>query len=213
MTGVKICGLRRKEDIAFVNRYMPEYIGFVFAKSRRQVTREQAVELRKLLLPGIKATGVFVNENIDAVADIACFSGLDIIQLHGDESPEYVEKMRKSLYLRGKKDIFIWKAIRVKDEGSFENVHKYRVDAYLLDAYLDGSYGGAGISFDWSLAVTATKYCDVILAGGINISNVRQAIERVKPFAVDVSSGVETDGFKDEVKIRGFIENVRGVMY
>lgn len=209
MTGVKICGLRRKEDIEYVNRYMPQFAGFVFAESERRVTKEWAKELREGLMPGIKAVGVFVNEDMEKVADIVKYTGLDCVQLHGDESPEYIGRLMESIKENEGKKIEIWKGIRVKNKDSLRMMSEYSVDAFILDTYVEGSYGGSGSVFDWQLASLAHEYGKIVLAGGLNPQNVREAVERVKPFAVDVSSGVETDGFKDEAKIKEFIRNVR----
>lgn len=211
MTGIKICGLRRKEDIEYVNRYLPEFIGFIFAKSKRQITMETARLLRDALSPRIKAVGVFVNEDVMKISEIARYSRLDCIQLHGDESPEYIDKIKSILPEEDKKRIEIWKAIRVKDEKSLKTMGTFNVNAFLLDAYVEGSYGGAGNMFDWQLASVAAKSERIILAGGLSPQNVKTAVARVKPFAVDVSSGVETEGFKDENKVRDFIDMVRGI--
>ncbi|NLD49307.1 MAG: phosphoribosylanthranilate isomerase [Clostridiaceae bacterium] len=209
MTKVKICGLRRKEDVDFVNTYLPEYVGFVFAKSKRQVSKEQAKELRSFLVPGIKAVGVFVNEPVEKAARIAVFCGLNVIQLSGDENPEYVKSLKGILSPVCTETCEIWKAVRVKDEESFRGITEYPVDAILLDTYKEGYYGGLGRTFDWNHAVAAKKYGRIILAGGLNPENVIEAVSMVRPFAVDVSSGVEVDGLKDEIRIRDFINTVR----
>ncbi|NLP13202.1 MAG: phosphoribosylanthranilate isomerase [Clostridium sp.] len=209
MTGVKICGLRRKEDIEYVNRYMPQFVGFVFAESKRRVTKEWAKELRDGLLPSIRAVGVFVNEDMEKVVDIVKYTRLDCVQLHGDETPEYIEQLMESIKDNEGKKIEIWKGIRVKNEDSLRRMSEYSVNAFILDTYVEGSYGGSGSVFDWHLAAFASEYGKIILAGGLNPQNVKEAVERVKPFAVDVSSGVETDGFKDEAKIKEFIRKVR----
>ncbi|HHV28569.1 phosphoribosylanthranilate isomerase [Acetivibrio mesophilus] len=210
MTSVKICGLRRKEDIDYVNFYRPGFAGFVFAESRRKVSAETAMLLRKALLPQIKSVGIFVNEEEKAVAEIAEYTGLDCVQLHGDEPPEYIGKLKDLLGKITKKKIEIWKAIRVKNKESLEIMSAFDADAFLLDAYVEGSYGGAGSVFDWQLASDiAAKYGRIILAGGLNPENVKTAVARVKPYGVDVSSGVETEGFKDADKIRDFIDRVR----
>lgn len=209
MTGVKICGLRRKEDIEYVNRYMPQFIGFIFAESKRRVTKEWAKVLRDELLPGIRAVGVFVNEDLEKVAQIVKYTGLDCVQLHGDETPEYIGQLMIVMKENKDKKIEIWKGIRVKNKDSLRVMSEYSTDAFVLDTYVEGSYGGSGSVFDWHLAALANEYGKIILAGGLNPQNVKEAVERVKPFVVDVSSGVETDGFKDEVKIKEFIRNVR----
>lgn len=208
MIKLKICGLRREEDVLYVNKHLPDYIGFVFAESRRRVEPELVENLGELLHPKIKRVGVFVNEEMDKVSQIAELCKLNVVQLHGDESSQYFEKLKNRL-----SGIEVWKAIRVKDENSIKCMLAYKADAFVLDAYVDGSYGGAGRTFDWNLAMEAKKNGNVILAGGLNLKNIKEALGIVHPFAVDISSGVETDGFKDEGKIKDFIYSVRGNVY
>lgn len=207
MTKIKICGLKRIEDVQYVNKYLPDYIGFVFAESKRKVTMEQAAELREGLDSRIKAVGVFVNESLDKVVEITDKCRLDAIQLHGDEDGLYVEKLKGSI-----KSVEIWKAIRVKDESSLLLLDEYKVDAFVLDAFVEGVYGGVGKVFDWKLAKLAKEYGRIIVAGGLSVDNVSDAVDLVMPYGVDVSSNVETDGVKDELKIQGFIEKVRKVL-
>lgn len=207
MTKIKICGIKRIKDVQYVNKYLPNYIGFVFAESKRKVTMEQAIELRNDLDPRIKAVGVFVNESMDRVVETAVNCRLDCIQLHGDENGQYVENLKK--LIKSQYDVEIWKAIRVKDESSLLLLDEYEVDAFVLDTFVEGAYGGAGKVFDWKLAKLAKSFGKIIVAGGLSIDNVSDAIELVMPYGVDVSSNVETDGVKDEVKIRRFIEKVR----
>jgi len=207
MTKIKICGIKRSEDVQYVNKYLPDYIGFVFAESKRKVSMEQAVKLRNELDPRIKAVGVFVNEDMDKVAETALKCRLDCIQLHGDENGQYVEDLRD--LLKSQSDIEIWKAIRIKDEKSLFILDEYEVDTFVLDTFVEGTYGGAGKVFDWKLAKLAKSFGKIIVAGGLSSDNVSDAIELVLPYGVDVSSNVETDGVKDEEKIRCFIEKVR----
>lgn len=210
MTVVKICGIRRKDDILYVNKYKPSYIGFVFAQSKRRVSKEEARDLASLLSPHIKTVGVFVNEDLNKVLNIALFSGLDCLQLHGEESPSYVEELNGLLSesLENKREVEIWKAFRVKDQDFIKELKNYKANSFLLDAFVEGSYGGAGKTFDWELALEAKKYGKIFIAGGININNVKDAIEKVRPFGIDVSSGVETEGVKDSNKIKDFIKAV-----
>lgn len=209
MTKVKICGLKRDEDIRYVNKYLPDYIGFVFAESKRRVTVEQAARLRSELDPRVKAVGIFVNEDMENVVETAAKCRLDCIQLHGDEDGQYVEKLKE--LLKFQRDVEIWKAIRVKDEKSLVVLDEYEVDAFVLDTFVEGAYGGVGKVFDWKLAKLAKAFGKIIVAGGLSVENVSDAVELVMPFGVDVSSNVETDGVKDEVKIKCFIEKVRGL--
>ncbi|MDP4181747.1 MAG: phosphoribosylanthranilate isomerase [Bacillota bacterium] len=221
MSKIKICGIRRKEDVGYVNKYMPEFIGFIFAPSKRRVSYEEAFELGKALNPGIKKVGVFVNESLDNVIEAVKKAGLDIVQIHGDEGPEYIEELKeklKTLSNEGniereqaaqKGRVEIWKVFRVKDETSLSQMANFKADAFILDTFVEGSYGGVGKTFDWELAVNAKKYGKIILAGGLTSNNLIKARNIVSPLALDVSSGVETDGFKDEKKICDFISMAR----
>lgn len=202
LTKVKICGLRRREDILYVNELKPDYVGFVFAKSKRQIDKYRAKELIDGLDKSIKTAGVFLNNTADAVKEISKFCSLDIIQLHGDESPEYCGLFNRE----------VWKAFRVKDEGSLKVLDKYKTYGYLLDTYVKGAYGGTGEIFNWNLASKTRSERFIILAGGLNYGNVNEAINLVKPSVVDVSSGVEIDGYKDFNRMKKFIERVRKII-
>ncbi|AHM57875.1 N-(5'-phosphoribosyl)anthranilate isomerase TrpF (plasmid) [Peptoclostridium acidaminophilum DSM 3953] len=193
MTMVKICGLTRGVDIEYANMLMPEYVGFVFASSKRQLAPEDAAVLIQRLKPEIKKVGVFVDEDIDVVLDTARICGLDVLQLHGNETPEYCRSIE---------GYEVWKAFRVEGERSIEEIGEYEVDGVLLDSFESGQHGGTGRTFDWNLAATVAKEHFTILAGGLSPENVKSAIEIVRPAAVDVSSGVETDGMKDYLKIK-----------
>lgn len=203
MISVKVCGLTRPEDIDAVNRFAPDYVGFVFAPSRRQVSPETARSLIRGLAEGILPVGVFVNEVPQRVAFIAAMCGLRVIQLHGDEDSETQDEVRR---LTGRE---VWKAVRVKDRESLLEVTEGRADRYLLDAYHPEQRGGCGQTFDWSLLkeIPSEK---IVLAGGLMPENVAQAVRDIQPYGVDVSSGVETDGQKDPEKIKEFIRIVRG---
>ncbi len=203
MISVKVCGLTRPEDIDAVNRFAPDYVGFVFAPSRRQVSPETARRLIRGLAEGILPVGVFVNEVPQRVAFIAAMCGLRVIQLHGDEDSETQDEVRR---LTGRE---VWKAVRVKDRESLLEVTEGRADRYLLDAYHPEQRGGCGQTFDWSLLkeIPSEK---IVLAGGLMPENVAQAVRDIQPYGVDVSSGVETDGRKDPEKIKEFIRIVRG---
>lgn len=202
MAKIKICGLTRPEDITSVNRVLPEYAGFVFAPGRRRVTPEQVKQLSGKLHPAICRVGVFVNETPECVADIAAVCGLKVVQLHGDEPQEYLKELKNRLPA----ETIIWKALRIRDKASLQMLDRYpEADAFLLDTYEEGVYGGSGKSFNWELAVEAAKSCRIILAGGITPENVQKAIYGVRPYAVDTSSGVEIAGVKDESRIRAFV--------
>lgn len=203
MTKVKICGLSRKEDIAYVNECKPDFVGFVFyAKSKRAVTLEQALELKGLLDRSIKTVGVFVNADLGFVAELAELHVIDLIQLHGDEDAEYCARLRLLT------DAPLIKAIRVRSSESLEGLEKYPVDYFLFDTYQAGVYGGTGQRFEVELGNNIPK--PFFVAGGLDAGNVADVIKKTQAFAVDVSGGVETDGYKDPKKIAAFIASVRG---
>lgn len=198
---IKICGIRRKEDINIINKYKPDYIGFIFAKTRRYINPSEAGSLAAMLSGDIKTVGVFVNETPEKVNEIADIAGLDIIQLHGDEDSEYIKR------LGNRREI--WKAIRVRKNDPI--IEADGADKLLLDKYDDSEYGGTGKRFDWNTGIEKRLGKPLILAGGLDKDNVREGIEIFNPVCVDVSSSVETDGYKDERKIKEFIEAVRRI--
>jgi phosphoribosylanthranilate isomerase len=204
MVKVKICGIQSKADVMFLNRYLPDYAGLVFAESKRQVGKAQAKAMADGLDESIKKVGVFVHQSEQEAADTAIECGLDVIQIHGDRDAAYFHNLREIL---GGKPVEIWKAVRVKDRTSIETLAEECVDAYVLDTYKEDAWGGTGSSFDWGLAAEAQGR--IILAGGLNPENVGHAIQAAHPFAVDVSSGVETNGHKDMDKIKEFIFTAR----
>lgn len=198
---IKICGLRRKADVEEINKY-PEikYAGFVFfKKSKRCLTKEQARELVSLLREDIKAVGVFAQNSVEEIKEIADYAGLDILQLHSDEDAEFCNAL---------KGYHLWRAIRMKDKKSLEIADSLPVDGFVLDSYTP-QYGGEGKVFDWQLAGDFAKNHFTMAAGGINKSNIRQAYSIIRPNGIDLSSAVETDGFKDGNKIRELIEEFR----
>lgn len=196
MTKIKICGLTRIEDIEYVNTYKPDFIGFVFAKkSHRYVSPEQAEFLKSRLSMEIRSVGVFVNESIEGICSLK--DTIDLIQLHGAESEEYIQQLKKYT------DKPIIKAFSVSTPSDLRRAEHSSAD-YIL---LDHGAGGTGQSFDWSLLKEMKR--PYFLAGGLSAENVGHAIDTYHPFAVDTSSGVETDGKKEERKISDFITNVR----
>ncbi len=196
---IKLCGLTRPEDIKCANRLNPDYIGFVFAKkSKRYVSPDTAFKLKELLLPKIKAVGVFVNEDIRNVAILLNSNIIDIAQLHGDEDETYIKKLRILT------DKPIIKAFKIKTRDDLPGVKNSSADYILLD-----SGSGSGNVFDWDLIKSIDR--PFFLAGGLNPENIEEAIRTVKPFAIDVSSGIETDGFKDEAKMSEFVSIARNV--
>lgn len=202
MVKVKICGLKRSEDIQIVNHLRPDFAGFVFAKSKRQVDEKTAETLRKELSNEILAVGVFVNEDREKIRYLCEKGIIQIIQLHGDENAEYIAELKKML-----PEIPIIKAVRVRTAKEILEAEKQECDYLLLDTYVKDVYGGSGKVFDKKLIPVLKK--PYFLAGGLNAENVNENIEACNPFAVDVSSAVEKDGIKDEIKIKEFLERVR----
>lgn len=203
MTKVKICGLTHREDIDAVNALVPDYIGFVFAKSRRQVDLETAFLLKSALCREIKSVGVFVDETVEKITAVVKANVLDAIQLHGKEDSVYIDR------LRAVTDLPIIKAVRVQSSGQIQQYDRMPCDFLLLDTFVPGEQGGSGKSFDWSVIPNIKK--PYFLAGGLDSQNVFRAVESLHPYCVDVSSGVETDGIKDSGKIAKFIKQVRSV--
>ena len=197
MTKIKICGLSRPCDIEAANELKPEYIGFVFApNSKRYVTPEKAKELKQLLAPEIQSVGVFVNENPERVACLLNNGVIDIAQLHGTENEDYIKQLRKLT------DKPIIKAFCIKTAKDIASIDQSSADYVLLDAG-----AGTGTVFDWNLIQSIKR--PYFLAGGLTPDNVRDAVRTLYPFAVDVSSGIETDGKKDKAKMAGLIAAVR----
>ena len=211
MTQIKICGIREKAHALATVEAGADFIGFVFAPSKRQVSPAKACEIVdavKKISSVIKTVGVFVNTPASEVNRIADFCGLDWIQLSGDESWEDCREIDKPII----------KGIRISQQRPEEIYDKLTVGLKtlspqrfitLLDSQVEGKYGGTGITFNWRLAQQVAKEFPLIIAGGLNPLNVAQAIEMATPWGVDVSSGVETEETKDIVKIKAFIEAVR----
>lgn len=197
MTKIKLCGLTRPCDIEYVNELLPEYIGFVFEpKSRRYITPEKAQQLRRMLDGRITPVGVFVDENIDVIADLVKREIIDVVQLHGNESEQYIEDLRRVI------DCPVIKAFRIESEADIVSANNSSADYVLLD-----SGGGTGKVFDHSLLKDIAR--PYFLAGGLTPENVETAVKQLKSFAVDVSSSLETDGFKDKIKMTAFVNAVR----
>lgn len=203
MTKVKICGLSRPIDIDIVNETHPDYIGFVFAKSKRQVNEETALELRRRLSIEIPVVGVFVNEAPDRIRQICQAGIVDMVQLHGDEDEAYILELKRRITKP------VIKAVRVRSTGDIKKAAAMTSDYLLLDAYKEDEYGGSGITFDWSVIKNLTK--PFFLAGGIHTDNAEKAITLTNPYCIDVSSGVETEGYKDKKKVSDLIAKVRSV--
>ena len=197
MSKVKICGLSRQDDIDAVNHSLPDYIGFVFAESRRKVDAKTAAMLKAGLDKRIKAIGVFVNQDIDYISALFKNGTIDFVQLHGEEDTAYMKRLRKSC------DAPILKALRI---GAFMPNIPEGAD-YLLFDTASVHRGGSGKSFDWNI-LSGYSGIPYFLAGGLDISNVLEAVHLLNPYCVDVSSGVETNGVKDPVKIDEFVRMV-----
>ena len=213
MVKIKICGLRRKEDIEMANKYKPDYIGFVFAESPRKVSYEEAKELSGLLSDGIVPVGVFVNEHMKLIVDLFDDGIIKIAQLHGDEDEKYIRNLKDKSIEQTGKEIPVINAIEIKDISN--DVIDYEYNNKLLewrdsasDYFILDSGKGSGKTFDWNLIDKSSEFFknSIFLAGGLNSENLSSAIEEFNPFAVDLSSSVETDGFKDEEKIKEIIE-------
>lgn len=200
---IKICGTTNLDDALLAADLGADALGFIFyPPSPRYVAPETAREIIAHLPPFVAAVGVFVDEDAAQVQDVAARAGLDWVQLHGRESPEYCRSL-------GRKVI---KGFRIKDETSLLELEAYRgaVQAMLLDTYKKGQVGGTGTAFDWRLAREAKKFGRIILAGGLNPENVAQAIQVAAPDAVDTASGTEAaPGRKDPEKLRAFCKAVR----
>ena len=198
MTKTKLCGITRKEDIAVLARIRPEYMGFVFAKgSKRAVTPETALELKRGLHEDITAVGVFVNEDPREIVRLFRRGIIDVAQLHGREDEDYIERLRSLT------DIAIIQAFSVKTGEDILRAAKSSAEYVLLDS--EG--GGSGISFDRSLAKGLRR--PYFLAGGLTPETVAEAIDCLRPYGVDVSSGIETEGKKDSAKMYAFVRAVR----
>lgn len=196
-TLVKICGLSREEDIDAVNELLPDYIGFVFwPKSKRYVDSTKAKELKDKLDKRIKAVGVFLDEDIDNVAEFVHKGIIDIVQLHGAEDEEYIRKLKE------KTGCEIIKAFNVNKLATLKDADSSSADHIMLD-----SGAGTGIPFDWSRLNEVKR--PYFLAGGLSPDNINEVLSKIQPFAVDVSSGVETDRYKDKNKIISFMKVCR----
>ncbi|MNH84225.1 N-(5'-phosphoribosyl)anthranilate isomerase [compost metagenome] len=203
MVRVKICGLTSKESAWAAALAGADAIGFVFAEGRRKITPVLAREIIRSLPPYITTTGVFVNEELNQVNQIADFCRLDLLQLHGDESPEYCSRAVRPVVKT------VHMGAGVHDDEYIQNRYGERVRAFLLDTYVAGETGGTGQTFPWENVQKMRIRTPIILAGGLHPGNVAEAIRLSQPFSVDVSSGVETNGQKDPVKMQEFVQAVR----
>jgi phosphoribosylanthranilate isomerase len=197
MTKIKLCGLSRPCDIVAANESKSEYIGFIFApKSKRTVSPEKAKELKQMLASEIQAVGVFVDEAPEKIAHLLNTGVIDLVQLHGSEGEAYITELRKLC------DKPIIKAFRIETASDIANAEQSSADYILLD-----SGAGTGNIFDWKLIQNMKR--PFFLAGGLSPHNVADAVKTLHPFAVDVSSGIETNGEKDKTKMAAFTAAVR----
>ena len=203
MVRVKICGITCREDALMAVDAGADALGFVFyEKSTRVVTPQKAAAIIRDLPPFIQTVGLFVNEEADQVNWSADFCGLDMVQLHGEEEPEYCVEVNRRII----------KAFRIKDSNGLAGIKRYQVAGYLLDAWSPLAHGGTGQTFDWDLARSVASTGKLVLAGGLTPENVAEAVRTVAPYAVDVSSGVESlPGRKDPDKVREFIRQAKGL--
>lgn len=196
---IKICGLRRQEDIAYVNQVMPDYAGFILAEGfKRQISREQARSLKERLSDKIQAVGVFVNNPVEEIISYLEENIIDMAQLHGDETEEDIQ------YIQAVTAKPVIKAVKAKN--------RYVVEAWLdssADYLLFDGGTGTGKSFDWRLLADVER--DYFLAGGLNPGNIGEAVQLLTPYAIDISSGVETDGVKDLEKMQAAVNKVRSL--
>ena len=199
MTKIKLCGLSRPCDIRAANELLPDYIGFVFApKSQRYVSPEKAAELKQMLDPGIRAAGVFVDEKPQVIESLVSRGVIDAVQLHGREDEDYIQDLRKRL---GSTRII--QAFSIRSEQDAKRVEASSADMILTDS----PGGGTGEVFDWGLLRKVGR--PYFLAGGLNPDNAGDAVNALAPYGVDVSSGIETGGYKDRKKMEKFVLAVR----
>jgi len=202
MVRVKICGITNMGDALLAVEFGADALGFVFYEgSPRYIPPDEARKIVNDLPPCVTTVGVFVDEKPGEVERILRYTSIDVAQFHGHESPQSCMIGRR-----------VVKAIRIRDLRDLEPLRQYRVSAFLLDTYAPESFGGTGQIFNWDIAVDAKQFGKIILAGGLNPDNVEQAVRRVRPYAVDVSSGVEEEKRKkDQRKLKLFIERAKGV--
>lgn len=208
MVKVKICGITNFEDAQAAADLGADMLGFNFFEgSKRYVERSTAATIIRGLDDRVDPVGVFVNAEIDTIQTTVEKTGLAAIQLHGDEEPEFVATVAKTC------GVPVIKALRVTPDFSVEVIRDFAADSILLDVYSTAAFGGTGEWFDWNIAVAAKQFSDrLFLAGGLTPDNVAEAVELVRPYAVDVASGVESaPGKKDPIKMEAFIRNARGI--
>ena len=208
-TRIKICGITNLEDARAAVDLGADALGFIFVPGTPRYIEPQVAErIIGDLPPFVTTVGVFADASPERISQTVRVCGLNVVQLHGSETPEYCSNVV------ARHAVPLIRAFRVKDRHSLSSVPKYEVSAYLLDTYVKGKKGGTGETFNWELAREAKAYGKIIVAGGLTPENVAQAVQHVRPYAVDVSSGVEAEpGKKDHAKIRAFVESVRAMCW
>jgi phosphoribosylanthranilate isomerase len=204
MARIKICGITNIEDALYAADLGVDALGFVFySQSPRHIEPKKARKIIQQLPPFLAKVGVFVNERAARVNEIIELTGIDVVQLHGQEAPEYCQRFERKVV----------KAFRIAPDFDPAQIEVYEVDAYLLDTYVRGIYGGTGEVFNWEIAKRAEQYGRIILAGGLNPGNIKEAICQVEPYGVDISSGVEIrPGEKDKRKLEQLVFQVRSTL-
>ena len=204
MARIKICGITNIEDALYAADLGVDALGFVFySQSPRHIEPKKARKIIQQLPPFLAKVGVFVNERAARVNEIIELTGIDVVQLHGQEAPEYCQRFERKVV----------KAFRIAPDFDPAQIEVYEVDAYLLDTYVRGIYGGTGEVFNWEIAKRAEQYGRIILAGGLNPGNIKEAICQVEPYGVDISSGVEIrPGEKDKRKLEQLVLQVRSTL-
>lgn len=204
---IKLCGIRRLEDADYLNEFPPDYAGFIFAPYPRKITIAQAKEIGERLDKKIKKVGVFVDHPLEEMAEFS--DVIDVYQLHGDETAEYTESLKKLI----PKEKEIWKAVRVRTAEDIEQAEKLNADKLILDAFSKDKHGGTGKAFDWDIINKIKITKPFFAAGGINADNMEEAAIKLKPYGIDLSGGIETDGVKDREKIKKIIELRNKILY
>ena len=213
MQKIKLCGMMKPCDIEYANRVKPDFVGFIFANTRRKISAAQAKQFREALDAGIPAVGVFVNEDISVITSLVQNGCIDLIQLHGEEDADYIRRLREVC------DVPVIKAVKVQTVEQIRQAAALPVDYLLLDTYRKGVLGGTGEAFDWELLREAKAAAGdtaegelfgkpYFLAGGLHAGNLREAAA-LGSYGLDVSSGIETDGSKDFTKMVEVMELVR----
>lgn len=200
---IKLCGIRRLKDIQYLNEFKPDYAGFILSEGfRRSVDLSTFCELKSHLDKNIKTVGVFVNEPLEYILKYYA-EELDVIQLHGDETAEYLQKLKNKVKCK------IWRAVRIKNSEDIITADNAVADLLLLDSFSANEYGGTGKTADWSIINSVNIKTPFFLAGGLNMDNICDAVKTVKPYGIDISGGIETDGFKDRNKIEIIMKLIR----